>query len=152
VAGVERGGAHVRRRAGPYTHFALKRLRRNSMRATFFLVSRNLPLYGSLVAREEPFGEIADHTRTHPNLPSVSAAAQLDEIAGAQTAIAAVAHRPVRVFRPPYGSRNPAIDAIARQHGCSRCSGTSTARTRWAPTTRRSSRTSRPGCTPARSS
>lgn len=102
---------------GAYTHFALKRLRRNSMRATFFIVSRNLPLYGSLIAREEPFGEIADHTRTHPNLPSLAPAAQLDEIAGAQAAIAAAAHRPVRVFRPPYGSRNPGIDAIARAHG-----------------------------------
>ena len=101
---------------GPYTHFALKRLRRNHMRATFFLVSRNLGLFGSLVAREMQFGEVADHTRTHRNLPSLSSGAQQSEIAGAQAAIAAVADRPVRMFRPPYGSRNQHIDAVARQH------------------------------------
>jgi peptidoglycan/xylan/chitin deacetylase (PgdA/CDA1 family) len=102
---------------GPYTHFALKRLRRNHQRATFFLVSRNIPTFGSLVAREKPFGEIGNHTRTHPFLPALGHAARNSEIVGAQKAIARASGSPVRLFRPPYGGRNHQIDDIAKSHG-----------------------------------
>lgn len=102
---------------GPYTHYVLKRLRRNRARATFFLVSRKLPQFGDLVAKELQFGTVADHTVTHPNLPALGSSAQEHEIADAQHAIAKKAGRPVELFRPPYGAHSPRIDALAKKHG-----------------------------------
>lgn len=102
---------------GPYTHYVLKRLRRNRMRATFFLVSRNLGRYGDLVKQELQYGTVADHTRTHPDLAGLSPAAQRVEITGARHAIAAASRRPVELFRPPYGSHPPSVDAIAKAEG-----------------------------------
>jgi peptidoglycan/xylan/chitin deacetylase (PgdA/CDA1 family) len=102
---------------GPYTHYVLKRLRRNKLRATFFLVSRNLPIYGDLVAKELQYGTVANHTRTHPNLAALSPEQQEDEIVGAQKLIAAASKRPVQVFRPPYGQRTSGVDEIAKRAG-----------------------------------
>ena len=102
---------------GPYTHYVLKRLRLNKLRATFFLVSRNLPMYGDLVAKELQHGTVADHTRTHPNLAALSAAQQQDEIVGAQKLIATASKRSVQIFRPPYGNRTPGTDEIAKRAG-----------------------------------
>jgi peptidoglycan/xylan/chitin deacetylase (PgdA/CDA1 family) len=102
---------------GPYTHYVLKRLRRNKLRATFFLVSRNLPIYGDLVAKELQYGTVANHTRTHPNLAALSPEQQQDEIVGAQKLIAAASKRPVQVFRPPYGNRTTGVDEIAKRAG-----------------------------------
>jgi peptidoglycan/xylan/chitin deacetylase (PgdA/CDA1 family) len=101
---------------GPYTHFALKRLRRNNMRATFFLVARTLGMFGSLVASEQPFGEVGDHSRTHAFLPNLPAAALRSEVVGAQVAIENVAQRPVRLFRPPYGAHDEHVDSLATRH------------------------------------
>lgn len=102
---------------GPYTHYVLKRLRRNRLRATFFLVSRNLPLYGDLVPKELDFGTVANHTKTHPNLAALPAAAVEAEMTDAQQAIAKASGREVQVFRSPYGQRTPTVDALARKHG-----------------------------------
>lgn len=102
---------------GAYTHFVLKRLRRNHARATFFLTTKTLAEFGSLVPKELEFGEVGDHTRTHPFLPGLSPEAQRSEIVGAETAIEHVAKRQIRLFRPPYGGRNARIDAIAKRRG-----------------------------------
>lgn len=102
---------------GPYTHYVLNRLRRNKLRATFFLVSRNLRQFGDLVAKELEHGTVADHTQTHANLGTLSAEQQREEMVGAQQLIAKEAERDVQLFRPPYGMRTPSVDRIAKQAG-----------------------------------
>lgn len=102
---------------GPYTHDVARRLRRNGMRATFFVLGRNLPRYGRLVPEQLAQGIVGDHTMTHPHLAALGAGAQRTEIAGAQRAIARVTGRPVELFRPPYGQHSPGVDAIARANG-----------------------------------
>jgi peptidoglycan/xylan/chitin deacetylase (PgdA/CDA1 family) len=102
---------------GPYTHFAIDALRRARARATFFLVGRNLPGREQLVRSELTVGELADHTYTHPWLPSLDAASAAEEMSRAQGAIGAVGGAPVSLFRPPYEGRTPAIDAQAKALG-----------------------------------
>jgi peptidoglycan/xylan/chitin deacetylase (PgdA/CDA1 family) len=96
---------------GPYTHFVLKRLRRNNMRATFFLNTKNFSEFASLIPSELKYGTVGDHTATHAFLPGLSTAGMHQEIDSAQDDIGKQAGFPIELFRPPYGARNPAIDA-----------------------------------------
>ncbi|MDX6666712.1 MAG: peptidoglycan-N-acetylglucosamine deacetylase [Solirubrobacteraceae bacterium] len=102
---------------GPYTHFAIDALRRAHVRATFFLVGRNLPGREQLVRSELTVGELGDHTYTHPWLPSLDAATMAQELSRAKDAIALTGGAPVGLFRPPYEGRTPAIDAQAKALG-----------------------------------
>jgi peptidoglycan/xylan/chitin deacetylase (PgdA/CDA1 family) len=99
---------------GPYTHYVLKRLRRNHMRATFFLNTKNLDRFGSLIARETRFGTVGDHTANHLSLVTLGDAEMRREIDGAQREIGARAGFGVMLFRPPYGAHDAAVDAHVR--------------------------------------
>jgi peptidoglycan/xylan/chitin deacetylase (PgdA/CDA1 family) len=102
---------------GPYTHFALKKLRRFRARATFFLVGRNISRFPGLPPREVRFGPLGDHSFTHPFLPGLPIPAMKAEVARTARAVSAAGGSRVVLFRPPYGARNPAIDAEARSLG-----------------------------------
>jgi peptidoglycan/xylan/chitin deacetylase (PgdA/CDA1 family) len=102
---------------GPYTTLALKKLREAHLKATFFLVGKSINAYPSLARLEKPYAAVGDHTMTHPFLPGLSQSAMAQQIADARTLIERAAGQPVYLFRPPYGSRTPAIDAEARSLG-----------------------------------
>jgi peptidoglycan-N-acetylglucosamine deacetylase len=102
---------------GPYTKFAIDELGRAHARVTWFLVGRNLQPNAARLPQEQALGELADHTWTHPALTGLSAAAATSEIQRTRDAVAAAGGRPVRLFRPPYGLRNGAIDDTARRLG-----------------------------------
>lgn len=102
---------------GPETHNVVRRLRSNDLRATFFLVGGNLKEYGDRVAPALEFGAVGNNTQTHPKLTTLSKDRQQAEIVGAQKAIAKVAGRPVRLFRPPDGERDAGVDGIVQRAG-----------------------------------
>ncbi|HSO98528.1 MAG TPA: polysaccharide deacetylase family protein [Solirubrobacteraceae bacterium] len=102
---------------GPYTHFALKRLRQAGQRTTFFAVGRSIDNFPGWLKREEPLAAIEDHTLTHPLLTAFGPAEIERQIAGARRQIESVTGRPVQLFRPPYGAHNATVDAIARRLG-----------------------------------
>jgi peptidoglycan/xylan/chitin deacetylase (PgdA/CDA1 family) len=102
---------------GPYSRFALDELTRAGARVTWFLVGRNLQPNAALLPKEQALGELADHTWTHPALTGLSSDAATTEIQRTRDAVAAAAGRPVRLFRPPYGLRNGAIDDTVRHLG-----------------------------------
>jgi len=102
---------------GPYTRLVVSKLRKRRLRVTFFLVGKQIVAYPGLDRSERPVAAVADHTMTHPVLPSLPQAAMVDEIAKAKTLIERTAGQPVDIFRPPYGSRSPAIDAAAKALG-----------------------------------
>jgi peptidoglycan/xylan/chitin deacetylase (PgdA/CDA1 family) len=102
---------------GPYTALALRKLRKHGARATFFVVGRNLGLFPGITRRERALGAVGDHTFTHPLLTQLAPAAAEQEIARTQASLARDSGGPVRLFRPPYGGRNPTIDAIAQRLG-----------------------------------
>lgn len=100
---------------GPYTHFALRLLRHYDARATFFLVGRLLEGWPQIPARELRLGSLGDHTWTHADLARLPPPAIAGEIARTRQAIASLVHVDVRLFRPPYGARNAAVDRVARR-------------------------------------
>ena len=102
---------------GPYTTLAIKKLRQQHLKATFFLVGKSIRAYPSLARLEKAVAAVGDHTMTHPFLPGLSQSAMAAEIGDAKTLIEQSAQQPVGLFRPPYGSRTPAIDAEARSLG-----------------------------------
>ena len=102
---------------GVYTHYAIRYLTAAHLGATFFLVGRSIANWPGWAEREARLAAIGDHTMTHPFLPGLPLAAATAEIVGARRLIAATVHRPIVLFRPPYGSHTPALDALVRRLG-----------------------------------
>jgi peptidoglycan/xylan/chitin deacetylase (PgdA/CDA1 family) len=102
---------------GPYTRLALAKLRKHHVHATFFVVGRNIDLVPGALAAERALGAVGDHTWDHPLLTGLSPGAVDGEIGRTQRAAALASGGPVALFRPPYGARDAAVDAIARSHG-----------------------------------
>jgi peptidoglycan/xylan/chitin deacetylase (PgdA/CDA1 family) len=102
---------------GVYTRLVLAKLRKHGIQATFFDVSRNIPLLAGATREEAAIGGLGDHTINHPLLTGLTPAGAQAEIAGAQSALERASGTPVFLFRPPYGGRSEGIDAIARSHG-----------------------------------
>jgi peptidoglycan/xylan/chitin deacetylase (PgdA/CDA1 family) len=73
--------------------------------AVFFLIGDDAMQQPAIARRMAAAGmEIGDHTLTHPELPSLSYAAQLAEIEGGKTAIASATGAQPHYFRPPHGN------------------------------------------------
>jgi peptidoglycan/xylan/chitin deacetylase (PgdA/CDA1 family) len=102
---------------GVYTRLALKKLREYHLRATFFLVGKEIRAFPRLIGLEKPVAAFGDHTMTHPFLPGLLRAAMAHEIRRAKTLIERVTGEPVVLFRPPYEGRTPAIDHEVRALG-----------------------------------
>jgi peptidoglycan/xylan/chitin deacetylase (PgdA/CDA1 family) len=102
---------------GAYTPLALKILRQAHVKATFFLVGRNLARFPGMAARTSRMGALGDHTWTHPMLPAMTPATVEREIGSTQAAISRDSGRHVGLFRPPYGARNGVVDTTARRLG-----------------------------------
>ena len=100
---------------GPYTRLVIAKLRKHRIRATFFVVARNIPVYPGRVRAERAVAEVGDHTFDHPLLTGLAPRAAAAEIGRAKAAIAAASGAPVVLFRPPYGGLNPAVRALARE-------------------------------------
>ncbi|HVS28740.1 MAG TPA: polysaccharide deacetylase family protein [Solirubrobacteraceae bacterium] len=102
---------------GPYTTLAMRKLRAAHAQATWFLVAKSISSYPHIARREVSLGAIGDHTLTHPFLPGLSQSAMANEISGGKRAAEKASGTKVRLFRPPYGARNSAIDRQARKDG-----------------------------------
>jgi peptidoglycan-N-acetylglucosamine deacetylase len=102
---------------GPYTRLALRKLSRAHEQATFFVVGRSMGHYPGWLPRELKVAAVGDHTYTHPYLPALSKAEISDQIERTAEKIFEDSGQPVLLFRPPYGARNPAVDAAAKQLG-----------------------------------
>jgi peptidoglycan/xylan/chitin deacetylase (PgdA/CDA1 family) len=102
---------------GQYTRLALAKLLKHRVKATFFIVGRNISLMPDALPAERGLGAVGDHTYTHPLLTSLSRAEAEAEIVKTKRAVEAASGGPVFLFRPPYGGRDAAIDAIAKANG-----------------------------------
>lgn len=102
---------------GPYTRLAIKKLRRQHLPATFFLVGKQIRAYPGLAQREKPVAAFGDHTMTHPFLPALSEAAMVAQITEARTLIEQVSRQPVVLFRPPYEGHTAVIDREVKTLG-----------------------------------
>ena len=101
-----------------YTERLLHTLRSAHVRATFFMVGIQVQKFPA-VARHVAGAteEIGDHTWDHQDLTQISPHDARVEIARARTEIADVIGMLPALFRPPYGSMNPAVAAMVGSAG-----------------------------------
>jgi peptidoglycan-N-acetylglucosamine deacetylase len=101
---------------GTYTKLAIAKLRKHGVKATFFIVGRNIPLLPGAIRDERALGAVGDHTFTHPLLTAIAPTLAESEIVRTQAAVERASGGPVFLFRPPYGAHDATIDSIAREH------------------------------------
>lgn len=101
---------------GTYTKLAIAKLRKHGVKATFFVVGRNIPLLPEAIREERALGAVGDHTFTHPLLTALSPTRAESEIVSTQAAVERASGGPAFLFRPPYGAHNATIDSIVREH------------------------------------
>ncbi|HEX3392807.1 MAG TPA: polysaccharide deacetylase family protein [Solirubrobacteraceae bacterium] len=102
---------------GIYTRLAIVKLRKHSIKATFFIVGRNIPLLPAALREERALGAVGDHTFTHPLLTGLAPAEAQQQIVHTKHAVERASGGPVFLFRPPYGAHDAAIDSIVRSNG-----------------------------------
>lgn len=102
----------------PFTGQVLDVLKREHVKATFFLCGENAARYPELVRRIRDEGHtIGNHTWSHPWLylmPEAGIAAQLDRT---QDELTALTGRRPTLFRPPYGVRWFSLWPLLRERG-----------------------------------
>ncbi|MFT0846540.1 polysaccharide deacetylase family protein [Actinomycetaceae bacterium L2_0104] len=103
---------------GPYTAELLDTLKEKDVKATFFLVGRSAASDPAMVSREAQEGHVvANHSWSHPSLPTLSSGTMAAEIEQTDQAIEdAGAPRPLLV-RPPYGDKNATLLSLLGQRG-----------------------------------
>jgi peptidoglycan-N-acetylglucosamine deacetylase len=90
-----------------YTPRLLDMLKARHLKATFFLVGKNVQAHPELVRRIIAEGhEVGNHTWDHPQLSKLSDAQATDEIEKTQDAIRAACGVTPTLLRPPYGALN----------------------------------------------
>jgi peptidoglycan/xylan/chitin deacetylase (PgdA/CDA1 family) len=99
-------------------------LRTHHMVATFYIITGRFHEQGFLnpteVRRLDAAGmDIGAHTRTHANLPVLSAAQMRNEIDGSRRDLQRILGHFVYFFAYPYGAENPAVVAAVRRAGFS---------------------------------
>ncbi|MCW1885782.1 polysaccharide deacetylase family protein [Luteolibacter flavescens] len=83
----------------------LDMLRERNIKATFYVIGRNVDLYPTVLRRTVSEGhEIGNHTYTHPILSKLSDSAIRQELTKCRDAVARAAGVQPRTMRPPYGA------------------------------------------------
>lgn len=83
----------------------LDMLRERNIKATFYVIGRNVDMYPEIVRRIVAEGhEIGNHTYTHRNLTKLSDDSVREELTKTRDAIAKAAGVQPRTMRPPYGA------------------------------------------------
>lgn len=90
-------------------------LRQYGVKATFFVVGRNVEKYPDLAQRIVSEGhQIGNHTMTHPNLTKLRRKKFDSEIKETSTIIEAYTGKKPTCIRPPYGSLDMKVEAILK--------------------------------------
>ena len=94
-------------------------LRHHGVRATFYVIGRNVETYPEIARRIVSEGhEIANHSWSHPALTTLGAARLRQEIDKTNEVILRVTGRRPTNMRPPYGAINDRVrQAMFRDHG-----------------------------------
>ncbi|TDD28882.1 polysaccharide deacetylase family protein [Actinomadura sp. KC06] len=88
------------------------------VKATFFLIGKNVAEYPDLVRREHAAGhEIADHSYSHANLGRASKKKIVSELTRTQDEIRRASGVTPTMLRPPYGSTSKRLAEITREMG-----------------------------------
>lgn len=100
------------------TPLLLDLLDQYNAKATFFMIGRFVRECPELAREVANRGHvIGNHTQTHPNLFWLSPRAIRNELQQCQSALQDAVGAAAKVFRPPYGLRNPWVVGTARELG-----------------------------------
>jgi peptidoglycan/xylan/chitin deacetylase (PgdA/CDA1 family) len=103
---------------GPDTEAILDTLGERQLRAAFFAVGQQVERHPSIARRIVAEGhEIGNHSLSHPNFLSQSAAETREQLARTQRIIEDVTGVKASLARPPYGVKTPSYFATARDLG-----------------------------------
>jgi peptidoglycan/xylan/chitin deacetylase (PgdA/CDA1 family) len=107
---------------GPHPEFTprlLDILRHEGIRATFYVIGRNVQTYPEIARRIVAEGhEIANHSWSHPRLTALSASRLKTEMENTSDIIQKVTGRRPTNMRPPYGAINARVEqALLQKHG-----------------------------------
>lgn len=101
-----------------WTPGVLAALRANHAHATFFVIGLDAAIAPQLVRDELAAGdEVADHTWSHPHLPTLSDAALGSEIRRGASALTAITGERPPLFRPPDGDFDDRVSATVAHEG-----------------------------------
>ena len=101
-----------------YTAEILDILREYDVKATFFVIGKNVEAHPDLLRRTVAEGhEIGNHTYSHPHLKTIDEARLSEEVARSATLLQEVAGIRTSLFRPPEGIITPAVTAAAEKGG-----------------------------------
>ena len=101
-----------------YTKKVLKILKKYRVKATFFMVGKNVSAYPRVVKQVYASGHvIANHTNQHRNLAWLEEEAMTAEIMAGNEAIFRVIGRKPTLFRPPYGACSAKLPQVVEQAG-----------------------------------
>ncbi|MDD5675824.1 MAG: polysaccharide deacetylase family protein, partial [Chitinivibrionales bacterium] len=104
---------------GPSTGAVLNILARYNVKATFFVIGRNVERYPEIARRIVAEGHcIGNHTYSHPLLAPVESPRKIrDELDRTRYIIAATTGVTTDLFRPPHGWRSPWMLQLAQKSG-----------------------------------
>jgi peptidoglycan/xylan/chitin deacetylase (PgdA/CDA1 family) len=105
---------------GPYTKHVVRILKRAGAQATFFIVAKEIDDWPGLAGeprREAAVAAIGDHSYTHMDLVGATQEVLDHEVVDSKNLIQQHAGVPVRLFRPPYGDHDLAVDAEMHAEG-----------------------------------
>ena len=101
-----------------YTPMILDILAEYGAKATFFVIGKNMELYGDAARRAASEGhEIGNHTYAHPALSGISDAEFEREVLKNEALIEEYTGMPPTVFRPPEGYCTPSVERIVTKNG-----------------------------------
>ncbi|WP_051286919.1 polysaccharide deacetylase family protein [Paenibacillus taiwanensis] len=93
-----------------YTPIILDILKEYGAKVTFFSLGRNAVNYPELVQRAYEEGhEIANHTYSHPELPTITIEQVQAEIRQTEELLSSITGQHTALFRPPYGKYNDEV-------------------------------------------
>jgi len=102
----------------PYTDRILDLLERYGGRATFFVLGRNVEFWQNTIIRTVSIGsEVANHTWTHPELPSLNNQRIKEELQTTSEIIERFAGYSPRFFRPPFGMVTQRVATVSKELG-----------------------------------
>lgn len=104
---------------GKYTQQVIDILDREGVKATFFLIGKNVETYPEIAKEIAAHGHaIGNHSYTHPwLLPVENMKSIMSETERAEEAIYEATGQLPKIFRPPHGLRTPWMDDIIRREG-----------------------------------
>ena len=103
---------------GRYTGMVLRILERAHVKATFFLVGRNVgPRAAQAGAEAQSSAAFGIHTWSHPYLTKLTRPQIVKQIVRTRGAIFEATGKRPSLFRPPYGEHDALVDGIARRLG-----------------------------------